>query len=194
MTTMAETNKNQGQGTQGNQGQQNFGTNKGAGTPGTQGQQFHGGTQTGQGAGGFGQGNEGQGKQQQGGTATGIAERVKEGASSATSAAKQAASEFLHSAAEQAEHATTGVASGMHSLAGNIRERAPSQGMLGTAAGNIADTLDSGGRYLEQEGLSGMAEDFVGLVRRNPMASMCVCLCVGFVLGRLLTSNNSRSL
>jgi hypothetical protein len=201
---MAENNKNQGQGThtqgtQGNQGQQNFGgSNKGTGTPstfgnqGTQGQQRQGSTSTGQPGSSFGQGNQGntfgQGNQTPGspGTATGIAERVKETASSA----KEAATGFLHSAAEQAGHASTGVASGMHSLAGSIRERLPSEGMLGSAASSVAQGLDSGGRYLEEEGFSGMMEDMSGMIRRNPVTCMCVCLGLGFIVGRLLTSSN----
>jgi hypothetical protein len=63
--------------------------------------------------------------------------------------------------------------------------------MLGTAAGTVADTLESGGRYLQQEGFSGMAEDLVGVVRRNPMASMLICVGLGFCLGRMLTSHTN---
>jgi len=66
--------------------------------------------------------------------------------------------------------------------------------MLGTAAGSVADSLESGGRYLQQEGFSGMADDVVGCVRRYPIASMLICAGVGFCLARMLTSNNnSRS-
>ena len=158
---MAETNKNKGQGTQAQQGQQN------------------------QGGAGMGETNRpGQGTQ-----AGGVTQMAKDAASSVS----QAASSALGAAADQAQHASTAVASGMHSLAGTIREKAPSQGMLGSAASSVAEGLESGSRYLQKEGFQGMAEDMVEMVRRNPIPCMLVCVGLGFVLGQLLTSSSSRS-
>jgi hypothetical protein len=158
--------------------------NKGTSTQGSQGQQFQ--DQGAQGDAGRG-GQGGQGGQGGEGTMTGVAQMARDAASSVSQAASGAAS----SVADQAKHAASSVAGGMHSLAGTIREHAPSQGVLGTAAGTVADTLDSSSRYLQEEGLNRLVDDMAGMVRRNPISCMCVCLGVGFVLGWALAPHSS---
>jgi hypothetical protein len=140
------------------------------------------------------QGNQGQSQthEQSHQSTSNVAQMAKDAASSAGQMAKDAASSAGKMASDQAQHAAERVAGGMRSFAGTIRENAP-EGMLGTAAGTVADTLESGGRYLEQEGLSGMAEDLITVVRRYPIPSMLVCAGVGFLLGRMLTSSHSNS-
>jgi len=144
-----------------------------------------------------GQGSQFQGSQNrpaptgQGGQSHGGAGQMAKDAASSVS---QAAQSVMATATEQAQHAAAGVASGMKTLAGTIREQVPGQGMLGTAAGNVAEGLESGSRYLQEEGFSGMAEDMVGMVRRNPIPCVLACVGVGFVLGLVLTSSsNARS-
>ncbi len=114
-----------------------------------------------------------------------------QGMSGVAQMAKDAASSASKVATEQAQHAVETVAGGMRSVAGTIRDKAP-EGMLGTAAGTVADTLESGGRYLEQEGFSGMAEDLITVVRRYPIASMLVCAGAGFLVGRMLASSSNH--
>jgi hypothetical protein len=58
--------------------------------------------------------------------------------------------------------------------------------MLGTATGTVADSLDSAGRYLQEEGIAGMAEDITELIRRNPVPAMLVGVGIGFMLAKLL--------
>jgi hypothetical protein len=70
-------------------------------------------------------------------------------------------------------------------VAGTLRERGPQDGMLGTASGAVADRLDTAGRYLQEEGLVGMAEDVTELIRRNPIPAMLVGIGLGFMLARL---------
>lgn len=145
----------------GNQGQGN--ANKGGQSHDSQGNQ------------GGNQGNQGFGGQ----SMAGVAQMAKDAAGSASKMAT-----------EQAQHAAETVAGGIRSFAGTIREHAP-EGMLGTAAGTVADRLESGSRYLEQEGFSGMAEDVVTMVRRYPVPSMLICAGLGFCLGRMLTSSSN---
>lgn len=159
---MAETNKNKGHGTQAQQGQPNQGSAGKADI-----------NRPGQG----GQGNSG----------SGMGQMAKDAASSVS----QAASSAMGKASDQAEHAATAVAGGMHSLAGTIREHAPAQGMLGSAASSVAEGLESGSRYLQKEGVQGMADDMVEMVRRNPIPCMLACVGIGFVLGQILTSSSS---
>jgi hypothetical protein len=109
-----------------------------------------------------------------------VADRAREAASSAYDKAKQAASNLGH----RAEDATSAVGSGMKSLAGTIKEKMPSEGMVGRASSAVADTLESGGRYLEEEGLSGMADDLTDLIRRNPIPALLLGIGLGFLIAR----------
>jgi hypothetical protein len=56
-----------------------------------------------------------------------------------------------------------------------------------TASG-VASALDSSGRYLEEQGLSGMADDVTNLIRRNPIPAMLIGVGLGFLLARLTRS------
>jgi len=91
---------------------------------------------------------------------------------------------------KKAEDAACAVGTGMKNLAGTIREKTPDKGMMGSATSAVADTLESGGRYLERQGFSGMGEDLTNMIRRNPIPSVLLCLGVGFLLAR---ATNSRS-
>jgi ElaB/YqjD/DUF883 family membrane-anchored ribosome-binding protein len=93
------------------------------------------------------------------------------------------AQQFASSAASQTEDTLSNVGEKMSSLAGTLRERAPHEGMLGTAAGAVADRLETSGRYLQSHGLSDMTDDLSGLIRQNPIPSLLVGFGVGFMLG-----------
>ena len=71
----------------------------------------------------------------------------------------------------------------MTSLAGSIRERAPREGVLGDAAGAVARGLDSSGQYLQEHGISAMADDVTDLVRKHPTQALLVGFGVGFLIG-----------
>jgi hypothetical protein len=113
-------------------------------------------------------------------TAANVADRAKDMASGAADTARDWAS----TAGRKAEDALGTVAGGMTSLAGTVRENAPREGMLGSAAGTVADALESGGRYLEQEGFSGIADDLTGMIRRNPIPAVLIGIGLGFLLAR----------
>lgn len=74
----------------------------------------------------------------------------------------------------------------MSNLAGTLRERAPREGMLGNAAGAVADRLEASGNYLREHGVSDMASDVTGLIRQNPIPACLVGFGVGFLLGMAL--------
>jgi hypothetical protein len=112
--------------------------------------------------------------------ASSVASGVREAASTAADRARQAAS----AAGKTAEEYTGRVGSGMEQLAGTIRESAPTTGYLGGAAATVADTLESGGRYLQEEGLSGMASDLTEMIKRNPIPALLVGIGIGFLLAR----------
>jgi len=60
--------------------------------------------------------------------------------------------------------------------------------MLGNASGMVADSLDNAGRYLQEEGIVGMAEDVTELIRRNPIPAMLVGVGIGYMLAKLFRS------
>ena len=101
------------------------------------------------------------------------------------SSATQKASEMASTAGRRAEEATAALGERVQSMAGTLRERGPQEGMLGSATGAVADRLDSAGRYIQEEGLVGMAEDVTELIRRNPIPAMLVGVGIGFLLGKL---------
>jgi ElaB/YqjD/DUF883 family membrane-anchored ribosome-binding protein len=113
-------------------------------------------------------------------------EKAQDIASNVADTAKhvaQRAGEMASSARHTADDTISNVGEKMTSLADTLRERAPS-GMLGSAAGTVANRLEAGGHYLQEHGLNDMAADLSGLIHRYPVQSLCVGLMVGFLLGR----------
>jgi hypothetical protein len=137
---------------------------------------------------------------------SGAAHRAGETASHVASSAQQAASSVV----DQAQHAASAVAdqarqaagaagrqadnlagkvgSGMETAADTIREHSPNSGMLGSAASHVADSLESGGRYLQEEGLSGLAGDVTELIKRNPIPALLLAVAVGVLIARATRS------
>jgi hypothetical protein len=56
--------------------------------------------------------------------------------------------------------------------------------MLGSAASGVASALDRTGDYIREQGLSGMANDFTNLIRRNPIPALLIGVAVGFLFAR----------
>jgi hypothetical protein len=109
-------------------------------------------------------------------------------ASEIASAAGQKASDAASAVGQKAEDATSAVGSGMKSLAGTIRDAAPKGGVIGSAASGVAHTLEDGGRYLEEQGLSGIGKDMANMVRRNPLPALLVGIGLGYLLARATRS------
>jgi hypothetical protein len=117
-----------------------------------------------------------------GGKAKQVIDKVKEVAGDVVDKAKGAASNLGH----QAEDATHAVGGGMQALAGTLRrDRLPQSGAIGTATGALESGLESTGKYLQEEGLQGMAEDVTNLIRRNPFPAMLLGVGLGFILARI---------
>jgi hypothetical protein len=121
------------------------------------------------------------------GTASDVASKAKDIGATATQKASEAASYV----GKKADDATGAVGAGMKSVAQTIRENTPDKGMLGSATSAVADTLEQGGRYLQEQGLSGIGTDMTNLIRRNPIPAVLVGIGVGFLLARALTSSRS---
>jgi len=119
--------------------------------------------------------------------ATGVADKARDIASGVADKARDIASNVT----DRVTGTASSVGGGMRSLADNIRENAPGSGMLHDAGTAVADTLESSGRYLEEEGFSGIGQDVTNLIRRNPIPALLVGVAVGFLIARATTSDRS---
>jgi hypothetical protein len=89
---------------------------------------------------------------------------------------------------QQAEGAASELGQRLENLGGTIRERAPAEGMAGSAASAVADRLEAGGRYLQEQDLATMAKDLGEIVRQYPVPSILAAFGVGFLLARTIRS------
>jgi uncharacterized protein YjbJ (UPF0337 family) len=70
------------------------------------------------------------------------------------------------------------------SLADTIREKAPHEGAVGTAATAVAEKLDVAGSYLQQKDVDHVLGDVSGMIRRYPVPALLIGLGVGYLLAR----------
>jgi len=129
-------------------------------------------------------------KQAASSAASSVGQKAQDTTSNLTDRAREAASNLGDRArglADKAEDRTDDALSSMgqrlSSAAGSLRQAAPRSGVVGSAAGAVADRLESGGRYLQEHGVSDITNDLGGLVRRNPLPSLCLAFGVGFLIG-----------
>jgi len=111
-------------------------------------------------------------------------DKAREGAATVGHMASQAASAVGKTADNLASSAGTGI----KNLGETLRENAPREGMLGNASQTVANTIKDSGRYLEEAGLSGVAEDLTEMIRRNPVPAILIGIGVGFLIGRAMRS------
>jgi len=112
-------------------------------------------------------------------TASNLGQRAQDVASNVA----QRAQDFASTAAERTDEAISAAGNRMSSWGSQLRENAPREGIVGSAASGVADTLQSGGQYLQQHDLSDMASDLTRVVRNYPIASLCIAFGVGCFLG-----------
>jgi hypothetical protein len=124
-------------------------------------------------------------------SASELASSVGQKASDVASSVGKKASDAAAAVGEKADDATSAVGHGMKSLAGSIREKSPETGMIHGVGERVADSLESGGRYLEERQFSGIAEDVTDMIRRNPLPAVLIGIGFGFILARLTMSSRS---
>jgi len=114
-------------------------------------------------------------------TGSALGAKARNLAENALDKAKETASSF----GDKAEHATQAVGTGIESLGGSLRDKMPQKGVLGAATDRVASGLEAGGKFIQEEGLKGMADDVTNLVRRNPIPALLVAASLGYMLGRI---------
>lgn len=95
---------------------------------------------------------------------------------------KDKASEYASKVSEKADEAAASVGSGLKSTANTVRENLPSKGVIGAASEKVADTLERSGEYLENKGLSGVSEDVLTMIKKNPIPAVLIGIGVGYLL------------
>lgn len=97
---------------------------------------------------------------------------------------KRTAEEAASSAATLGSQPISAVGEKIGSLAGVIREKAPHEGAVGTAATTVAEKLDAAGSYLQEKNLDHVMGDLSGVIRRYPVPSLLIGLGIGYLLAR----------
>jgi ElaB/YqjD/DUF883 family membrane-anchored ribosome-binding protein len=121
-------------------------------------------------------------------------EKVQDAASKVAQKGQELASDVSHKAqdmaskaVEKTDDAIANVGHQMTTVAGKLREHAPEQGVVGSAAATVADNLQAGGRYLEQHGLKEMASDLTEVIKRHPVPAVLLGVGLGCMLGMSLS-------
>jgi hypothetical protein len=119
-----------------------------------------------------------------------VAGSLADAGRTAASGMADAGRSAARSAGQAADSATTKAGEKIESLAGTVREYGPHSGVMGSATETVAQGLERGGRYLEDQGLSGLTNDLTDMVKRNPIPALLFGIGLGFVLARLTSSRS----
>ena len=94
------------------------------------------------------------------------------------------AQEFGATATTKANEAATAVGDKIGSMANVIRENAPHDGAVASAATAVVDGLESASTYLKEKKLDHLGRDCTALVRSYPVQSLLMGIGLGYLLGR----------
>jgi len=94
------------------------------------------------------------------------------------------AQELGAAAVNTASDAATAVGEQIGSLAGVIRDHAPQEGAMATAATAVAGRLESASTYLKEKDYENLAADLTALVRNYPVQALVVGVGLGYLLAR----------
>jgi ElaB/YqjD/DUF883 family membrane-anchored ribosome-binding protein len=108
---------------------------------------------------------------------------IKDKVSGMASQAKNTAAEWGRSAASTMDKNLQSAAGALENTASKLRERVPTTGKVNKVATATADKIENTARYLREHDTSDMVAGVETMVRRNPGASICAALAVGFLIG-----------
>ncbi len=117
------------------------------------------------------------------GSGTGSDQGIKNKVTDMASQAKNTATEWGRSAASAVDRNLQSAAGALENTASALRDRVPASGKVKDVATKTADKIDSTARYLREHDTSDMVAGMESMVRRNPGASLCAALAVGFLIG-----------
>ncbi len=114
------------------------------------------------------------------------------GADKRAEEAKSTIEESASAAASKAAQSISAVGETIGSFADTIREKAPHEGAVGTAATTVADKLGAAGSYLQEKKLDHMMGDLSSLIRRYPIPALLIGLGIGYLLARSASIQGGR--
>ena len=124
------------------------------------------------------------------GTAEGVASFVGRKADDAAAYVGHKAEDAASYVGQRTEDAGAAVGSGLRSLGQKVRDRGPEDGMGGEASAAVANSLESSGLYLQEEGLKVMAQDVTDVIRRNPIPALLIGVAAGYLVGKATSPRN----
>jgi ElaB/YqjD/DUF883 family membrane-anchored ribosome-binding protein len=111
-------------------------------------------------------------------------DNIRERMSGMTNQAWERANEFGRKSAEAIDRNIDAAAGKLSNTAESLRSRAGTGGdRVSQMASTAADKLDATARYFRDHHTRDMVSGVEGVVRRNPGASICAALAIGFLLG-----------
>ncbi len=114
-------------------------------------------------------------------TAANLADKAREKASNLS----QRTGDLARKAEDRADDALASMGQRITSMGGSIRQAAPRSGVVGSAAGAVAERLENSGRYLQEHGVSEITDDVASTVRRHPLPALGLAFGVGILIGML---------
>jgi uncharacterized protein YjbJ (UPF0337 family) len=96
--------------------------------------------------------------------------------------ARAAAEDIAASAATKASQSMSAVGEKIGSLAEVIREKAPHEGTVGSAATAVANKLGAAGSYLQEKKVDHIVGDLTSMIRRYPIPAILIGLGIGYLL------------
>jgi uncharacterized protein YjbJ (UPF0337 family) len=106
------------------------------------------------------------------------------GSAQTADATKERARDLASTATTTAAQSMSAVGEKIGSLAGALREKAPQEGTIGTAATAVAEKLDAAGSYLQTKDVDHMVSDLSGMIRRYPIPALLIGLGIGYLLAK----------
>lgn len=100
-------------------------------------------------------------------------------------AAQEAATEAVSAVGHKADDVTAAAGHKIREFGADMGQKSPREGLTGAASQAFADTIEGGGRYIEEAKLSGMAQDVESLIKSHPLPALLICFGLGFCLGRV---------
>ena len=79
----------------------------------------------------------------------------------------------------------------LENTASALRDRVPATGKVNEFATETADKIETTARYLREHDTGDMVAGVESMVRRNPGASLCAALAVGFLIGTALKQGST---
>jgi ElaB/YqjD/DUF883 family membrane-anchored ribosome-binding protein len=95
----------------------------------------------------------------------------------------QSARETMTEAHAETDQAIASAGKQVAAWGSSLREHAPAEGVLGSAAQSVAQKLETGGKYMQKHGVGDMGDDVVDLIRRHPFPAIFVGLGLGCLIG-----------